>query len=161
MILSLLSMLGGGLFRLLPEILKLFTAKQDAAHEYQMTQLQLQIDQARATQNLDLVHAQGAIAADTAEMSAMIEALKAQAVPSGIKWVDALSSSVRPILTYWLCLVMYTAYKAALFSIAMHGGVTWEHALIQGYTEFDQDVVGSIIGFWFTDRAIRKQGKLA
>jgi|SRR6185295_16812202 len=159
MLLSLLSMLGGGLFRLLPEVLKLFTAKKDADHEYRMTQLQLQIDQARATQNLDLVHAQGAIAADTAEMSAMVEALKAQAVPSGIKWVDALSSSVRPVLTYWFCLVMYTAYKVALFSAALHGGVTWQQAMIQGYTEFDQNIVGVIVGFWYADRSLRKASK--
>jgi hypothetical protein len=152
-------MLGGGLFRLLPEVLKLFTAKQDAAHEFRMTELQLKIDQARATQNLDLVHAQGAIAADTAEMSAMIEALKAQATPTGIKWVDALSSSVRPVLTYWHCLIIYTAYKVALFSIALHGGVTWQQAVVQGYTEFDQSIVSAMLAFWFVDRSLRKTGK--
>lgn len=161
MILSLLSMLGGGFFRLLPEIMKIFTAKQDADHEYRMTQLQLQIDQARATQNLDLVHAQGAIAADTAEMSAMIEALKSQGQPSGIKWVDALSSSVRPVLTYWWCLFLYTMAKVIIIIVAFQNNMPLTGFAAILVTEFDTAIIGSIFAFWFVDRAIRKAGKPA
>ena len=160
MLLSLLSMMGGGVFRLLPEILKLFTAKQDAEHEYRMTQLQMQIDQARAAQNLDLVHAQGAIAADTAEMSAMVEALKAQAVPSGIKWVDALSSSVRPVLTYWWCLFLYTTAKGVAIVVAFQQHQPLAAFAAMLVTEFDTAIIGSIFAFWFVDRSIRKTGKL-
>ena len=161
MILSLLSMLGGGLFRLLPEVIGFFKAKQDADHEYRMTQLQLQIDQARATQALDMAHAQAAIAADTAEMAGMIEALKAQGTPTGIKWVDAVSATVRPVLTYWWCLVLYTAAKIVAIVVAFQA-----HAALAAFagilvTEFDTAVIGSIFAFWFVDRAIRKQGKPA
>jgi len=54
--LELWGMIGGGVFRLLPELLKAFNARRDADHEYRMTELQLRIDQARANQALDLVH---------------------------------------------------------------------------------------------------------
>lgn len=154
--LELLSLLCGGVLRLAPEFFKLFTARRDADHEYRMTQLQLEIDQARAQQNIDLAQAQGAIAADAAQMTAMVEALKAQAVPTGVKWVDALSASVRPVLTYWHCIGMYTAYKAALYSVALAGGITWDHAIIQVFTDFDKSIIGSIMSFWFVDRALRR-----
>lgn len=153
---SLLSLLFGGLLRLAPEVLKLFTARADQAHELEMTKLQLEIDRARAEQQIDLVHAQGAIAADTAEMSAMVEALKAQAAPSGIKWVDALSSSVRPILTYWWCLALYTTYKAITIYVAWKNAVPLEGLAPLLVTEFDQAVIGSIFSFWFVDRSLRR-----
>jgi predicted exporter len=156
---ELLSLIFGGVLRLLPEVLKLFTAKADAEHEYRMTQLQLEIDKARSEQQIDLVHAQGAIAADTAEMSAMVEALKAQSTPSGVPWIDALSSSVRPVLTYWWCLALYTAYKAITVAVAVQAGTTLGALATLLVTEFDRMVIGSIFSFWFVDRSLRR-GKL-
>jgi hypothetical protein len=153
---ELLSMLGGGIFRLLPEVLKVWNAKADHAHELAMTQLQLQIDQARATQQIDLVHAQAAIAADTAQMAALSEALRAQGQPSGIAWVDALSSSVRPVLTYWWCLFLYTSAKVSGLWIALAAGNSFEQIVPLLVTEFDRMVIGSIFAFWFVDRSLRK-----
>lgn len=157
---ELLSLIFGGAFRMLPEILKLFTAKNDQAHELQMTRLQLEIDQARATQQIDLAHAQAAIAADTAEMGAMVEALKAQAVPSGVPWIDALSSSVRPVITYWWVIGLYTAAKAIGIIVAVQSGATLAQLAPMLVTEFDRTVIGSILAFWFVDRSLRKSGKL-
>ena len=156
---TILSMLFGGIFRLMPEVLKFFNAKADQSHELEMTKLQLQIDQARATQALDLVHAQGAIAADTAEMAAMIEALKAQSTPSGVKWIDGLSSSVRPVLTYWWCLVLYTAAKAIGIYVAFRAGTPLAGFVTILVTEFDTAIIGSIFSFWFVDRAIIRSNK--
>lgn len=156
--LTLLSMLGGGLFRLLPELLKLFSAKRDADHEYRMTQLQLEIDKARATQQIDLAHAQAAIAADTAEMAAMTGALVAQAQLTGVGWIDGLSSSVRPVLTYWWCLVLYTAYKVITLSLALQAGAGLAEIAPLLVTDFDRSVIGSIFAFWFVDRSLRKSG---
>ena len=153
---ELLSMMGGGVFRLLPEVLKVWNAKADHAHELAMTQLQLQIDQARATQQIDLVHAQAAIAADTAQMAALSEALRAQGQPSGVAWVDALSSSVRPVLTYWWCLCLYTSAKVSGLWIALAAGNSFEQIAPLLVTEFDRMVIGSIFAFWFVDRSLRK-----
>jgi hypothetical protein len=154
---ELLGMLGGGVFRLIPFIVDLFKAKGDRDHEYRMTQLQLEIDKARAGKQIDLAHAQAEIAANTAEMSAMVEAIKAQAAPTGIKWVDALNSSVRPILTYWWCLGLYTVHKGILVYVALvtNQALTVIAPILMN--DFDRGVVGSIFGFWFVDRALRKQ----
>lgn len=153
---ELLSLVFGGLLRLAPELLKLVTARDDRAHELQMTQLQLQIDAARATQQLDLANAQGAIAANAAEMRAMLEALRGQGAPSGIKWVDALSASVRPVLTYWWCMGLYTAYKVIAVAVAIDAGPSLEQIAPVLVTEFDRAVIGSMFAFWFVDRSLRR-----
>lgn len=157
---ELLSLIFGGLLRLAPEVIKIFGAKEDHAHERAMTTLQLQIDQARATQALDMAHAQAAIAADAADMAALVESVKAQAVPSGVKWIDALSSSVRPVLTYWWCLVLYTSAKVCGLVVAVQSHATLQQIMPLLVGDFDRMVIGSIFSFWFMDRALRKFGRL-
>lgn len=150
MITSILALLGGGLgglLRLLPEVMKIWNAKQDNAHELEMTKLQLQIDQSRSVQQIDLVHAQGEVAANTGEMAAYVEAIKAQGVMSGVKWIDGMSQSVRPFLTYWWML-LFTAFK---IDQLVKTGLSWG--------DNDWLVLSSIISFWFVDRAIRLSGQ--
>jgi len=155
--LSLLAMLGGGLLRLVPFLADLFKQRQDAAHELAMTQLQLQIDQARATQQIDLAHAQAAIAANAGEMQAWADAIKGQSTPTGVKWADALSATVRPVLTYWWCLLLYTACKGVTIWAAWQAHTPLAGLATILVTEFDTAVIGSVFSFWFVDRAIRKQ----
>ena len=155
--LELLGMIGGGVFRLLPEVLKAFNARRDADHEYRMTELQLRIDQARAAQALDLVHAQGAVASDAAELRAWAEAVKGQGALTGVRWVDAFSATVRPVLTYWWCLVLYTVHKAVLVGVGLGERLGLAQLAPVVLTDFDRSVVASIIGFWFTDRALRRK----
>lgn len=146
MITSILALLGGGLgglLRLLPEVMKIWTSKQDNAHELEMTKLQLQIDQARSGQQIDLVHAQGVVAENAGEMAAYVEAVKGQSVMSGVKWIDAMNQSVRPMLTYWWML-LFTAFKV---NQLIKEGLSWG--------DNDWLVLSSILSFWFVDRAIR------
>ena len=156
---ELLGLLGGGVFRLIPFVVDFFKQKSDQSHELEMTKLQLQIDQARATQQIDLANAQATIAQNTADMQAMVTALQAQAAPSGIAWVDALSASVRPILTYWWCLGLYTCHKALVMYIAWSEKLGLAQMAPILLTDFDKSVIGSIFGFWFVDRSLRKMGK--
>jgi len=154
--LTLLSMLGGGLFRLIPFFVDFFKQKNDADHEYRMTELQLKIDQARATQQIDLAHAQAEIAANAGEMQAWADAIKGQSAPSGVGWVDALSASVRPVLTYWWCLVLYTAAKMIIIVSALQADMPLAAFAALLVTEFDAAIIGSLFSFWFVDRALRK-----
>jgi len=152
---EILSLIVGAVTRLGPELLKLVTAKRDAEHEYRMTELQLRIDQARAGQALDLLHAQGAIAQDAQELQAIVEAVRDQSKQTGVAWIDGLSSSVRPVLTYWWCLVLYTAAKAVMVFGAWPMDMQALASLL--LTDFDRSIVASIIGFWFTDRVLRRK----
>jgi hypothetical protein len=153
--LTLLSMLGGGLFRLIPFVVDFFKQKQDAEHEFRMTQLQLEIDKARATQAVDLANAQAAIATNAGEMQAWVEALKGQGAKTGVAWVDAISATVRPFLTYYWCIGLYGGAKVLQVIVAWQAHVPLEQLVPILVTGFDQQVIGSMLSFWFVDRALR------
>ena len=159
MLTTLLSLLGGGLgglLRFVPEILKLFTDQRDRDHEYRMTQLQLDIDKARACQAIDLVHAQGESAQLAGEMQAYVEAIKGQGQMSGVPWLDALNQSVRPVITYWW-MALFSVYKIATIVAAARAFTTLEAFIDRLWTVQDAATLSLIIGFWFVDRAIRRQ----
>lgn len=158
MIATLITLLGGGLgglLRFIPEILKLFTEGKDREHEYRMTQLQLDIDKQRATLNLDLVHAQGDVQANAQDMQAYIAAIEAQAKPSGVAWVDALSASVRPVVAYWW-LTLFTVAKICLIVAAIQHFTTIEAFVSHIWTAEDAGFLSMILGFWYVDRSVRK-----
>jgi hypothetical protein len=139
-----------------PEIFKLFTDQRDRDHEYRMTQLQLDIDKARAAQAIDLAHATSEAAQATSEMQAYIEAIKGQGQMSGVPWVDALNQSVRPVVTYWW-MSLFTVYKIATIVAACLAWTSLDDFLTKMWTAQDAGVLSMILGFWFVDRAIRKQ----
>lgn len=159
MLTSLLTLIGGGLgglLRFVPEILKLFTDARDRDHEYRMTQLQLDIDKARAVQAIDLVHAQGEVATQAGEMQAFLEAIRSQGQMTGVPWVDALNQSVRPVVTYWW-MSLFTVYKIATIVAAALQWTTLDAFLAVLWTSQDAGILAMILGFWFVDRSIRKQ----
>jgi hypothetical protein len=172
MLTALMTLFGGGLgglLRFIPELLKLFAEGKDRDHEYRMTRLQLDIDKARATQQIDLVHAQQAMAEVTGQMQAYAEALKGQGRMTGVPWIDGLNQSVRPVVTYWWMLLL-TLYKGVLITVATielymalkaAQGISGFGPALTTYAERvwttqDAGILSMIIGFWFVDRVIRK-----
>lgn len=157
---EILAMLGGGLLRLVPSLMDFFKAKRDAEHEYRMSQLQLQIDQARAAQQIDLAHAQASIAMGVGEMTALQTALNAESSrPMTAGFLGWLSSSVRPVLTYWWCIGLYSAAKAIQIIVAIDQKAQLAAVVPLLVTEFDRSVIGAMMSFWFVDRTLTKQGK--
>ena len=160
MLTTLLTLFGGGLggvLRLVPAILKLFTDQRDRDHEYRMTQLQLEIDKERSRQAIDLAHVQGDVATQAGEMQAYIEAIKGQGQITDVPWVDALNASVRPVLTYWW-MSIFTIYKIATIVAACLAWTSLDDFLLKLWTVQDAGILSMILGFWFVDRAMRKQG---
>src|SRR5438552_3139076 len=105
---TLLGTLFGGLFRLAPEALRIVDKKNEMAHEVLMFDKQLEADKLRATAVQQLEQTKGDNAINLADAQAMIEAVKAQGTPTGVKWVDAVNATVRPFLTYWWGVFLYT-----------------------------------------------------
>lgn len=153
---ELLSLLGGGVLRLVPFVVDFFKQRREADHEYRMTQLQLEIDKARAAQAVDLAHAQASIAASAGELAAWGEAIKGQSTPSGVDWIDGLSASVRPVLTYYWTVALYGGAKVIGVIVAVQSASPLAGYLPILVTEFDRAVIGSMLSFWFVDRALRK-----
>jgi len=162
---ELLSLRFGGILRLAPEFMKLEDKKRDREHERAMVGLQLEADKARSAIELQKIEVQATNTLNTAEIGAIIEATKAQATQlqkTGNKFMDflltaaeILSATVRPVLTYWYCVVAYGAYKVASYVIILNSGAEWQDAVFQLWTSADHSIMVSIIGFWFVDRAIR------
>ena len=73
--------------------------------------------------------------------------------------MEKFSAVMRPLLTFWHCIFLYTAVKVAQLAIAYAGGVTWSAAFLSIYTEADRTLCFSMISFWFADRSLRKIGK--
>lgn len=155
---QMLGLLFGGFIRLVPEFLKLFSQHSERSHEFRMSELQLQIDKARAAQAIDLVHANAGAAEAAMELRGWIEAIAGQGKATGIPWVDALSATVRPVLTYWWCLVLYTTAKLILIVAAVNASLAPGALALLVVTEFDQMIIASIFSFWFVDRSL-KRGK--
>lgn len=145
----------GGLLRFIPEILKLFSEAKDMKHEKEMTELQFKIDDARAVRNLDIIHAQGAQRTDAFDAEAFLEGIKAQGRPSGIKWVDALNASVRPILMYWWQ-GLFTIIKLCTVWIAITEFTTLAVFIATIWTPEDAGILSMMLGFFFCDRSLRK-----
>lgn len=146
----------GGIFRLAPEILKMFDKGAERKHELAMFDRQLQADKLRSQLAIDQISAQSQSAMAAADMQALIEATRAQATLTGVKWVDAISSLMRPLLTFWWCIILYTMELIAGFIGMTQSGMTAVNAILQLWGPDEKAIVASIIGFWFVDRAIRK-----
>jgi len=68
-----------------------------------------------------------------------------------VRWADALSISVRPVITYWF-MALYCAAKTAAFVGALTVGAGWSAAVLQAWTEADQALWAGVLNFWFLGR---------
>src|SRR3972149_2619067 len=96
MLMTLLSLFGGGLMRTLPEFVALWNKKTDNAHELAMLDRQGGREKPRASARHDDIVTQGGIDEMLALLDAQKSALAGQMQKVGIKWGDALNFPVRP-----------------------------------------------------------------
>ena len=73
-----------------------------------MQEKALEFEKVRGASRMAEIGASADAAWNTSAMEAFKEAVAGQGRPSGVKWADALSTSVRPIITYWL-IALYCA----------------------------------------------------
>ena len=152
-----------------PDVLKLFRDSQDRAHELEVLKLQMDFDREKlsvstadnALARADQLKAIG-IQADTTEQAALNTRVKDSLTV--ITWVDALSGSVRPVITYAF-FVLYVIIKCAQFSILLSPSLPWQNnlsvsqALVSLWTEEDIAIFSAIMAFWFGQRALMKARK--
>lgn len=162
--LELIGVLGGALIRLFPNVMDFFKEGRDLKYELLRMDKEFALEEARAKNRNAEINAMSAATVDTRWADGLVEALKAEGskAPTGVQWLDGINASVRPILTYWWCIALHTANKIVLTAVAVQENLKLVELAPIIYTDFDRGVVGSIIGFWFVDRALRggfKSGK--
>ena len=98
----------GGIFRLAPEVLKFFDKKNERSHEMLMFARQCELEQIRGQMKLAEIGAQREAAVDVGVMDAFNSAIEQQAtmVKAAGGWAASLSASVRPVVTYWILLLV-------------------------------------------------------
>jgi len=151
MIETLLGGLLGGAFRLAPELLKWLDRQGERRHELAMQDKALEFEKLRGAQRMAEIGAAGDAAFDTGAIEALRQAIGAQGRPSGMRWADALSTSVRPVITYSL-MGLYCAVKAASTAMALRTGAGWETAVPRAWSEADQALWAGVLNFWFLSR---------
>jgi hypothetical protein len=155
MIETLLGGLLGGAFRLAPEFLKWLDRKGERGHELAMQDKALEFEKIRGAQRMAEIGDSADAAWNTGAMEAFKEAVAGQGRPSGVKWADALSTSVRPIITYWF-MALYCAAKAAAFVAALNAGAGWGAAALAAWSEADQALWSGVLNFWFVGRVFER-----
>jgi hypothetical protein len=120
-----------------PDLLKLFRDAQDRKHELRILEMQMEQQRQGHAQRLEEV----GIQADIAESKALYKTYN-----TGIRWVDALNGTVRPVIAYSF-FILYASVKVMQFS----ADLPW---LL--WNEEDQAIFAGIISFYFGQRAMSK-----
>ena len=148
--LSLLGSLMGFGTSFLPKVMDFFQDKQDKKHELAVMEVQIRQQKELASQKLEAIN----VEADIRE----IESLHKSMQPTGVKWIDGLRGSVRPVITYaFFGLFIFVEVSAYLSLTA--AGVSGLDAVIAVWDEETKALFAAVISFWFGGRAISRAKK--
>jgi hypothetical protein len=149
MIETLLGSLLGGVFRIVPEVMKLWDAKNEREHELAMLGKEMEFAQIRG--EISMREQETVLMGK--ELDAMTEALKEQgetARASG-QFISAISAAVRPLVTYWF-VTLYSIVKLASILMAVDAGAEWKEVLVSSWSEDDMALLMMVLTFWFVGR---------
>ena len=142
---TLLGSLIGFISAAFPDLLKIWRDAADRKHE--LTILRMQMEQAAQghQQRLEEINTQ----ADIAESKALYKTYY-----SGIRWVDALNGTVRPVLAYAFFLLYFTIKCMQFAMVDLGNPLPWHMDML--WSTEDQAIFAGIISFYFGQRAMSK-----
>lgn len=150
----LLSFFGGTAFRMIwGEVSSYFTRKQSHQQEVEMLRMTEEQEAKRHSRQQELIkmqhdlkigeiRVQGDVDSERLAAEAFREAQK-NFKPTGIEWVDAWNGSIRP--------------SAATVAIALWIGDLIKKSFV--LSQWDQNLIGAVLGFYFADRTLKHRGK--
>lgn len=145
---ALLGSLLGFIGALVPEFFKIYTAKQDRAHELKLLEMQMEQQRQGHSHRLEEI----GIQADIAESQALYKTYK-----TGVTWVDALNGTVRPVLAYAF-FGLYATVKVMQYT-AMPDNAPLSFYLDVLWNVEDQALFAGIMSFYFGARSMQKLRK--
>ena len=143
------SLLGFGT-SFLPKVMDYFQDRSDKKHELAVREVQIRQQKELASQKLEMVNGEAAIRE--------VEALQKSMQPTGVKWVDGLRGSVRPVITYDFFLLFVFVEVSAYLSLTAQG-VSGLDAVDAVWDEDTKALFAAVIAFWFGGRAIARGKK--
>lgn len=135
-----LASLFGFLSSMLPELVSFYKDRADREHELKILALQMEQQKQGRQARLEDIRTQGDIAASRVLYHTWY---------SGIRWVDALNGTVRPVVAYCFFL-LYAGVKLT----QAQSGLPW---LL--WNEEDQAIFAGIISFYYGSRAMKQARK--
>ena len=131
----------------LPKVMDFFQDKSDKKHELAVMEVQIRQQKELADQKLEAVN----VDADIRE----IESLHKSMQPTGVKFIDGLRGSVRPVITYAFFGLFVFVEVSAYIGLTAQG----VSALDAANATFDEDIkalFAAVLRFWFGGRAINR-----
>lgn len=153
---GLLGSLFGGVFRLLPEVIKFFDRKNEREHELSMFKLQTDLEVTRGEYKLENRYVDHSVAQLEAINSAFQQ--QGQADSKAWKWVASLSALVRPGVTF-IIFGMYVVFKITTMIYGIQTGAIWTELIQNSWTTDDFGILNMILTFYFVGRTIEKRTK--
>ena len=151
---SVLGGLLGGAFRLFPEVLKFFDAKNERAHELAMQDKQIEFLKVQGSQKVE----EAKVYQEAVDIGALRDVLVAQAQPTGNKFVDFCNSFVRPYFAYSFSF-LYFGVKISLGLALYSAGYSTAELSKIIYTPDDQALFWGVVNFFFLDRVVKHMKK--
>jgi hypothetical protein len=142
----------GGIFRLLPEILKYLDARNERKHELAMQDKAIEFQRLKGDQRMEEIAAQGQQDWNVGALETLRTALQGQDTPSGVKWIDGLSKLMRPLITIQWVVFLYPAVIVCGFIVLVQSGVSVLQALPAVFGPEEKALVAGILNFWFLGR---------
>jgi hypothetical protein len=131
----------------LPKVMDFFQDKSDKKHELAVMEVQIRQQKELADQKLEAIN----VDADIRE----IESLHKSMQPTGVKFIDGLRGSVRPVITYAFFGLFIFVEVSAYIGLTAQG----VSALDAANATFDEDIkalFAAVLSFWFGGRAIQR-----
>ena len=149
MIETLLGSLLGGVFRIVPEVMKLWDAKNEREHELKMLGKEMEFAQIKG--EISMREQETVLMGK--ELDAMSIALREQGETARAAggWVATLSAAIRPGVTTWF-VVLYSLVKIVSVWLAIDAGAEWKEVLVSSWNQDDMAILMMVLTFWFTGR---------
>ncbi len=147
--LTLLGSLLGFMSSAFPDILGIWKDRADRNHELAILDRQIEANKLNHAQRLEEIHVQ----ADISESKALYTHASQ---PSGVKWVEALRATVRPIITYAF-FALFATVKIAILIKFMDQGLSVTDSLIAVWDAETMALFAAVMSFWFGQRALAKK----
>jgi len=150
---GLLGSIFGGIFRLIPEVLKLLDKANERKHELNMFRLQTDLEKMRGEFRMEERYVDYSIQ----QLDTIKEAFREQSetAKNAGQFVSAISALVRPGIT-WCFFFMYAAVKIAALVIAFQTNAPWYEVLSKSWDANDFGVFTMCLTFWFVGRSIER-----